>query len=219
MAKDQIASKSGTSSNVPTWRTQVDSASITCIIALNRATPPSILVMCEGKFQHRFISHCSIEKKWNENCTWRIFLSKEQSSVFWLDNPPAWSMTSFIMLANIFTACHMNTAFLIYRVITFRQKAMQSINSQDNVSLSLKLDLGYWYTNLYYGLSTPLQLDLMLTFGKILEKHSFSSSDNSICGRNISVITFRTPVETCQSWIKIGCGSYLQIVHCKNLRM
>lgn len=85
----------------------------------------------------------------------------------------------------------------------------------------IKLDLGSnnIYTNLYYWLIKPLEFGVMLTFGKILEKHSFSSSDNSICGRNLSVITFRTPVETSQTWIKIGRCLYLQIVHCKYLRI
>lgn len=36
VGNDRMASKSGVSSNVPTWRTQVDNASITCIIALNQ---------------------------------------------------------------------------------------------------------------------------------------------------------------------------------------
>lgn len=36
----------------------------------------------------------------------------------------------------------------------------------------------------------------MFTFGKILEKHSSSSSVKLIWGRNISVMIFRTPVET-----------------------
>lgn len=36
VGKERIASRSGASSNVPTWRTQVDSASTICIIAWNK---------------------------------------------------------------------------------------------------------------------------------------------------------------------------------------
>lgn len=37
---------------------------------------------------------------------------------------------------------------------------------------------------------------VIFTLGKILEKHSFSSSDKLIWGRNISVMIFRIPTET-----------------------
>lgn len=153
-----------------------------------------------------------------KKCTWRIFLSEEQSWVFWLDKPPAWSRTSFIMLSNTVTACHMNTwTQLFWHIMSshfITRPCSLSIFNTMSAFYFMKLDLGcnYRHTNFYCWLKTPPEFDRTLTFGKILEKHSFSSSDKSICGRNISVTIFRTPVETHQSSIKIARCLYLQIV-------